>query len=184
MKRFVIVGATVILAVLSGPAPAQQKKTETGGKSADRDAALAKARRTQGDIRVIATALEAYAIDFNMYPPSGDLEKLEGELAPTYLKALPRTDAWGNPYRVEVSAKRLTYRVTSAGSDGVFEKRPPLADPAPGATLSSPEPGPGKGPGDDPGTDLVFEGGFFVRWWKGLPTPPGSEPLVPATPAK
>ncbi len=189
MKRLVIVGVTVALALLSRPATARQKETSpraAGPKAADRQGAsaeketdLSKTLRTLDDAKAVATALEAYAVDNNSYPPSSEPGKLESELVPTYVKALPRLDAWGRAFRVEFSPRRLTYRVASAGADGVFEKRAPLADPAPDAHLAPPKRGPGRGPGDDPGTDLVLEGGTVVRWWKGLPTPAGSEALVP-----
>lgn len=163
---------------------AEEGSVDGAVRSLERDIALAKVRRTQADMRSFSTAFEAYAIDYGKYPASENLGKLEADLMPTFIKVLPRTDAWENPYRVEISSTRNDYRITSAGADGLFEMRPPLAASPTGVAIPKPKPGPGNGPGDDPGTDLVLENGVFVRWWNGSPTPVRSESLVPGTTTK
>lgn len=153
-------------------------------RSLESDVALAKGRRTQADMRALSTALESYAVGYGKYPASGDLGKLGADLTPTHIKVMPRVDGWGNLYRIEISSTRNDYRITSAGADGVFDVRSPLAASPAGVDIPRPRPGPRNGPGDDPGTDLVLENGVFVRWWKGSPTPAGSESLIPGTNTK
>ena len=78
--------------------------------------------KTMSDIRVIATAVEAWAIDHNeKYPDSGGWESLRKELQPTYVKELPEKDSWGTAYAYVVSTERDHYRIVSAGSDSVFD---------------------------------------------------------------
>ena len=153
-------------------------------QSLERDVALAKGRRTQADMRALSTALESYAVSYGKYPASGDVGKLGADLTPTHIKVMPRVDGWGNPYKIEISSTRNDYRITSAGADGVFDVRPALAASPTGVDIPRPRPGPKNGPGDDPGTDLVLENGVFVRWWKGSPTPAGSESLIAGTNTK
>jgi hypothetical protein len=72
------------------------------------------------DIRSLATALEAYAIDNNVYPSTGagwvDAATLTEKLSPDYIRTLPATDGWGNPLRVWTDAEH--YRIVSPGKDG------------------------------------------------------------------
>lgn len=74
-------------------------------------------QRTMKDMRMIATAVEAYATDENKYPPESQLKKL---LVPTYIKELPEKDGWGNAYSYTASPDGEHYRIASAGSDSVF----------------------------------------------------------------
>jgi type II secretory pathway pseudopilin PulG len=88
-----------------------------------------KQKRTMADIRTLATATEAYAVDHNTYPPAGstmdDLEKL---LSPTYIRTLPKLDGWENTYRyhcLEPDGPRcLGYAFQSAGKDGELDELP------------------------------------------------------------
>ena len=66
-----------------------------------------KQKRTMADIRSIATAWEAYAVDENNYTPSAysilsgkdvDYSTLKNSLSPDYIKNLPQNDGWDNPY--------------------------------------------------------------------------------------
>ncbi|MCU0291320.1 MAG: hypothetical protein MUF10_04935, partial [Thermoanaerobaculaceae bacterium] len=53
--------------------------------------------RTMGDIRSIATAVEAYSVDNNFYPKLGDgpaRTVLNHYLEPTYIKVIPASDGW------------------------------------------------------------------------------------------
>ena len=77
-------------------------------------------RRTMMDLRTIAVALEAYAIDNETYP-QGDFDALKPLLEPTYIRTLPQTDIWGQKYAYVVSSDRARYRLVSAGSDSIFE---------------------------------------------------------------
>jgi hypothetical protein len=78
-------------------------------------------RRTMSDIRTVATALEAYAIDHEEKYPTGDYAALEAVLVPAYLKKLPTKDMWNHPYAYTASDDRKHYRVVSAGADTIFE---------------------------------------------------------------
>src|SRR5512140_1251203 len=119
----------------------------------ERSVEKAKIRRTEGDIRSLATAIEAYAVDNSKYP-AGTLDELEKLLSPTYIRTMPRLDAWGTPYRIEVTNNRLDYRITSAGADRTFEKRGPLGCPEDKGTAVEVS---------DPRRDLVFFSGRFVQ---------------------
>jgi hypothetical protein len=78
-------------------------------------------RRTMSQIRTVATALEAYAIDHEERYPNGDYASLKALLAPTYLKTFPEKDIWGHAYAYVVSPDGSSYRLVSSGSDGNFE---------------------------------------------------------------
>src|SRR5512139_1759978 len=70
-----------------------------------------KQKRSMMDMRTIATAWEARAVDVNRYNAAGAITALSicsvslshdgisGVLTPTYVKLIPRTDGWSNPYR-------------------------------------------------------------------------------------
>lgn len=57
-----------------------------------------KQKRTMGDMRSIATAVEAYSVDNNFYPKlstAGAVKPvLEHYLEPTYIKVIPASDGW------------------------------------------------------------------------------------------
>jgi len=78
--------------------------------------------KTMGDIRVIATAIEAWSTDHDeRYPDGGGWETLRKELQPAYVKELPEKDSWGAAYAYVVSTERDHYRIVSAGADSVFD---------------------------------------------------------------
>jgi len=97
--------------------------------------ALQKARqkKSMADIRELATAIEAYAIDFRNYPPAGmqsvpvlyggidyptkTLGKTRLYVTPTYLKILPLVDGWNSWYLYNASDP--DYVIVSTGRDGV-----------------------------------------------------------------
>lgn len=93
----------------------------------------AKQKRTISDIRNIASAWEARAVDTGSYTAAGvtfawpaqsiSYATLEGFLIPDYIKSLPEVDGWGTPYEFAVnSANRASsYAIRSAGYDKVFE---------------------------------------------------------------
>lgn len=77
-------------------------------------------RKTMADMRMIATAVEAYQTDENAYP-AGDINAIEKVLVPTYIKKMPQKDMWGHAYAYAVSPDRQQYRIASAGADTNFE---------------------------------------------------------------
>jgi type II secretory pathway pseudopilin PulG len=104
-----------------------------------------KQKRTMGDIRVVATAVESYAIDNNRYP-AGDgptVESIASYLEPTYVTTMPRVDGWGSPLQYEISPAQLEYRIESFAKDGV-------------------DSGPDVGTTTDFNHDIVFATGSFI----------------------
>lgn len=78
--------------------------------------------QTMADMRAVSTAAESWAVDHDdLYPPSQTWTELQKELEPTYLKAMPLKDGWGNEFAYVVSEDRKHYRVVSAGSDNAFD---------------------------------------------------------------
>src|SRR5437763_259519 len=78
-------------------------------------------RHTMADMRTIATAVEAYATDYDETYPAGDYAALEKVLVPTYIKTMPEKDMWGHPYAYVVSDDHKHYRIVSGGADTNFE---------------------------------------------------------------
>src|SRR5947199_2798834 len=71
-----------------------------------------KQKRTMTDLRAIATAWEARATDQNNYGAAGAsaltwdgatkaYPTMAGLLTPTYIKTLPKNDAWSTPFEYE-----------------------------------------------------------------------------------
>lgn len=121
-----------------------------------------KQKRTMVDMRNIATAWEARAIEAGRYNaaalgiPGADkvinLSDLEGGLAPTYIKQMPRYDGWGFPLNMfssddwAATTKAHAYALISAGKDGTVSATLVL-----GATTSF-------------DCDIVYSNGAFLAW--------------------
>jgi prepilin-type N-terminal cleavage/methylation domain len=128
----------------------------------------AKQKRTMADMRSIATAWEARATDVNRYNAAGacadpsttvPLTDLITYLTPTYMKALPGKDGWGNAYLFyqDLAFAPLTstpgsqnYEIKSYGRDGV----------AGVASLC--------GPTTNFDCDIVYSSGAFVLYPEGV----------------
>jgi len=123
----------------------------------------ARQKRTMADIRSIANAWEARAVEVRAYnaagqappatytPPATPLTQaqLASILSPTYMRILPNIDGWSNSFSVAVDAPlggppSTHYMIRSAGGDGTFE-----------TTYV-------QGPTDDFDCDIVFADGSFV----------------------
>jgi general secretion pathway protein G len=76
-----------------------------------------KQKRTMADLRAIGTALEAYAVDHNMYPTATTAAALKDAIEPRYIKAMPTIDGWG--HAIEASSSDAAYKLYSRGKDGV-----------------------------------------------------------------
>ena len=134
----------------------------------------ARQKRTMADVRTIATAWEARAIDINRYNASGlqalvlctntvGLADVSNALVPTYVKVLPNRDPWGNQWRFlsdqpwGAPAVASNYVIWSAGRNG---------DPGGvggwDATVSTPE-----GATTSFNDDIVFSNGIFVSYPEG-----------------
>lgn len=112
-------------------------------------------KRAMADLRAIATAVEAYSTDFNAYPKARNLDELERQLVPTYIKQFPREDSWRNAYRYESWPQG--YAVGSGGKNRHFEKASMRQYTTAGT--------------QDPDCDIIYSNGAFVVY------PGGVEPL-------
>ena len=120
-----------------------------------------KQKRTMSDMRALATAVEAYAVDNNNYPAatcnsglytSGTENALATNsftnLSPTYIAQPPLTDGWGRFMKYSVDANFNNYRVRSQGRDG--------AD----GSLNC-------GTTTNFNDDIVYADGTFIQWPEG-----------------
>jgi len=126
----------------------------------------AKQRRTMGDQRSIATAIESYGVDFNRYPAAAGYTwpttlgtypgvtvsgKLAGYVSPTYIRVCPLSDGWSSWFLVTVDSNGQNYALISAGKDGLATTAPSPF----GATT-------------DFNADIVFSNGQFVNYPEGV----------------
>lgn len=115
----------------------------------------ARQKKSMADIRLIASAWEARASDTRSFLVSGytfpatdtPFDDLQKALVPTYLRALPRYDGWGNPLEFGAGPDSKHYGIRSPGRDGVFEGD--TYEPAITEHLDC---------------DIVYGGGTFVRY--------------------
>jgi general secretion pathway protein G len=88
-----------------------------------------KQKRTMSDMRALATAVEAYAVDNNVYPPATcntglfttggitlDTNSFTN-LTPTYIAQPPKTDGWGAFFNYGSDAAGNNYMIRSYGRD-------------------------------------------------------------------
>ena len=125
----------------------------------------AKQKRTMADIRAVATAWEARAVDTRQYNaaaytmPTATLtyDDIATMLIPTYVRTTSRTDGWGHPldFRVDQalgsSAAAALYAIRSPGREGVYQ----------GDTYNG-------GPTTEFDCDIVYSGGQFIAWPEGV----------------
>ena len=115
-----------------------------------------KQKRTMADIRSIATAWEAYAVDNNKYTAAGyttlatsvSYGSLSGKLSPSYIKNLPQNDGWGAAYTYYTDAPGQEYQIISLGKNGTAQ----TSD---------------VGPTTDFNCDIVYQNGSFVTFPEG-----------------
>jgi type II secretion system protein G len=124
----------------------------------------AKQRRTMGDQRSVATAIEAYGVDFNRYPVAAGYTlnglgyggatvaaKLAGYVSPTYIKVCPTTDGWNSWFEVCIDSLGQNYILVSTGKDGSKASSPTVW-----------------GPTTDFNADICFSNGVFVNYPEGV----------------
>ena len=116
--------------------------------------ARGKQRRTMGDMRTIATALERWSMDSRSYlatSRTGEEQRqdLQRILVPTYTRKLPVTDGWGHPFAIVLAATE--YTVTSYGRGGVPDSVEPQSVDLGGGTTSF-------------DADIIFSTGSFVQF--------------------
>ncbi len=124
----------------------------------------AKQRRTMGDIRTTATAIEAYAVDMNRYPPmaaytlpagisafSTTMGVMSNYVSPTYIKAVPLSDGWNSWFMYTIDTNGSAYAMASFAKNGTVD----------GATAPA-------GPTTDFNQDIVYSNGSFLQWPEGV----------------
>ena len=120
-----------------------------------------KQKRTMSDMRALATAVEAYAVDNNKYPAAsctggtytGDTDTLLASnsftnLTPTYIANPPKQDGWGRFMLYAHDTNFNHYRITSYGRDGAST-------------------GLNCGTTTDFNDDIVYADGTFIQWPEG-----------------
>ena len=110
-----------------------------------------KQKRTMADIRSLGTAVESYAVDNNFYPKVNSYGAVTPFLQPIYIKTVPTTDGWLNPWDADSSANGALYTITSAAKDGTQGTNN-------GGTTT------------DFNSDIVFANGQFFQWPQGTQT--------------
>lgn len=73
-------------------------------------------KRTVSGLRAIASAVEAYALDFSSYPVVSDIASLQGVIDPVYIRTMPTRDGWDHPLVAVSTAEG--YTIGSEGKDG------------------------------------------------------------------
>lgn len=120
------------------------------------DRNLRNAKQTLADMRALAVAIEARATDTNEYPETADLETLRKLVEPTYIRRMPARDAWGHEFLYIGTPNHNSYRIVSAGADGVFEPQSrQLVQVPPHET-------------DRFEDDLIYQDGEFVQFPRGI----------------
>jgi type II secretion system protein G len=122
----------------------------------------AKQKRSMGDMKTIATAIEAYATDQNFYPaaaalalptglllPTSTIGAISGSMSPTYMRAVPLVDGWNSFFLYATSVSKSDFAVRSTGADGV-----PETSPLGGATTNF-------------NADIILVDGTFVQFPEG-----------------
>ena len=121
-----------------------------------------KQKRTMSDMRALATAVEAYAVDNNVYPAAtcnggiftgGTYNTLDTgsftNLTPTYIAQPPKTDGWGHFMAYALDASSNNYAIRSAGRDNSVN-----------GTVSC-------GTTTNFNDDIIYADGTFVQWPEG-----------------
>ncbi len=125
----------------------------------------AKQKKTMADMRTIAVAWEARAVDlrqynaagaFTMLPESITYQQMSTMLIPTYVRDVVRTDGWGFPLEfvadqaVGAAIGAATYAIRSPARDGKTEGNSYAGVPT-----------------TDFDCDIVYAGGQFIAWPEG-----------------
>jgi general secretion pathway protein G len=119
-----------------------------------------KQKRSMSDMRALATAVEAYAVDNNQYPQAACASGLWStadqtlatnsfsNLSPTYIAQAPKIDGWGQFLRYGSDAPGNNYAVGSSGRNKTF------ATPICGTTTNFND-------------DIYYANGTFIQWPEG-----------------
>ena len=115
-------------------------------------------KKTMSDIRAIATACEAFAVDYNYYPVANSIRDLAAILQPVYIRSLPFKDAWGFDYGYAVETGGQNYWIFSYGEDGRREESIYNSAGIPALQEARET--------TDPKSDIIFSSGSFLRFPK------------------
>ena len=109
----------------------------------------AKQKRTMSDVRTIASAVEAYAVDTAAYPLAmSDWASMKAVINPYFIRDPPDGDGWGNGWDAQTTVTGSDYSLASYGKDGLLGSR------TGGQTA-------------DFDCDIVFTNGQFFQWPEG-----------------
>jgi type II secretion system protein G len=126
-------------------------------------------KRTMADMRTVATAWEARNVETGRFNAAGtvpgitnvvNVDDLDTQLSPTYIKTMPHTDGWKHPWELytdqawAASAPAAAYAIISPGRDGRFASS--TSDTS-GATTNF-------------DCDIVYSNGSFLQYPQGLQT--------------
>jgi len=120
-----------------------------------------KQKRTMSDMRALATAIEAYAVDNTLYPPAacpgGSLTGTPAQLTstsqfslltPTYIAVPPTKDGWQHFYYYLPGPTSQQYAIWSGGRNGATSAA------VCGTTTSFND-------------DIIYSSGTFIQWPEG-----------------
>lgn len=122
-------------------------------------------KKSMADMRTIATAIESYAVDYNIYPTgtcdaglytADTATKLTtasfAVLQPSYIAKVPINDGWGSAFAYVTDAAQSNYRLECWGRDGPIQTAPTTA--VCGTT-------------HDFNDDILYADGTFIQWPEG-----------------
>ena len=110
------------------------------------------------DLRAIATAVEAFHIDYNTYPleTEGNIENIRSQVEPTYIRKLPSLDAWGNPLVYRCMESKGPYWIISYGADGKPDSGIYDESGVPARSAAKPT--------SEDEADIIFSDGTLIRY--------------------
>ena len=117
----------------------------------------AKQKRTVADMRLIAIAWEARAVDVHSYQTAGytfptgaaiPYQSIKNALVPTYTRTLPEVDGW---------LRKFDFAFVPGEGSGSYAIRSPGRDGAYDATIA-------EGTTHDPDCDIIYADGQFVTY--------------------
>ena len=108
-----------------------------------------KQQRTMSEVRALGGAIQAYAVDNDIFPVASTMSTLVGVLQGDYVTRVKTTDAWGNTF--VYTGVALDYTIGSPAKDG-------------GSTLVVVG---GGGKTSNFTDDIIYSKGTFVQWPEG-----------------
>jgi general secretion pathway protein G len=105
-------------------------------------------KRTMSDMRTIAVAIEAYAVDFSFYPQAANMDDLKRYIDGPYARHAPSSDGWAGGFNLTCTS--FSYTIISYGRDRV-----------PSAITHGRKT-------DDFDCDIAFSNGSFSQWPEGI----------------